>query len=112
MVLTDEGGEMAKLNYRQIREALRERRAFEGNSMSADYVSEGEYVSAGQMPDHDYYYLKADLHTARTQGIPFYIVRSYSTPIAWAYGTTVRVPDVRYSVTTSKQQGYARAGLA
>lgn len=102
---------MAKLNYREIREALQERRPFQGNSMSAEYVGT-EYVRTGAMPDHDYHYLKCDLHDARTQGIPFYVVRSYSTPIAWAYGNVVRVPDVRYSVTTSKQQGYARAYLA
>lgn len=102
---------MPKLNYREIREALQERRPFQGNSMSAEYVVT-EYVGTGYMPNHDYHYFKADLHDARTQGIPFYVVRSYSTPIAWAYGNVVRVPDVRYSVTTSKQQGYARAYLA
>ena len=100
-----------RLNYRQIREALAERKAFKGNSMSAEYVDPGEHLSVGQMPDHDRQYLRSDMHTARTQGIPFYVVRSYSTPIAWAYGVTVRVPDVSYSVTTSKQQTLARVYL-
>lgn len=41
-----------------------------------------------------------------------YVVWSYVTPIAWvdADGTVI-VPDQRYSVTTSKQQGYCRAWL-
>jgi len=101
-----------RLNYREIREALRERKPFTGNSMSADYVDTTRQLSTGYMPTHDCYYLESDVHTARTQGIPFYVVWSYGTPIAWAYGTTVRVPEVRYSVTTSKQQGIARAYLA
>lgn len=101
---------MKKLNYREIREALQERRPFQGNSMSAEYVA--GIGDTGELPDFDRYYMVSDYHTAKTQGIPFYVVRSYETPIAWAYGHTVRIPEVRYSVTTSKQQGYAKAYLA
>lgn len=109
---------MARLNYAQIGAALAEREPFQGNSMSAAYLPfDGtppytrDMPVMGSLPDHDREFLKSDLHTARTQGLAFYIVYSYSTPIAWAYGDTVRVPDVRYSVTTSKQQGKVRAYL-
>lgn len=109
---------MATLNYQQISAALAEREPFQGNSMRAEYLPfDGvppytrDMPEMGELPDHDRHFLKADIHTARTQGLPFYVVYSYRTPIAWAYGTTVRVPDVRYSVTTSKQQGKVRAYL-
>lgn len=102
---------MARLNYQQIRTALAERVPFEGNSMSADYVNPHHGITTGYLPDHDRNYLRADMHTAATQGIPFYLVKSYGTPIAWAYGVTVREPEVRYSVTTSKHQSIVRGYL-
>lgn len=43
---------------------------------------------------------------------PTYVVYSYATPIAWwspAGGWTV--PDVRYSVTTGRHQGYVRTAM-
>jgi hypothetical protein len=43
---------------------------------------------------------------------PTYVVMSYATPIAWwnpASGWTV--PDVRYSVTTGRHQGYVRTAM-
>lgn len=40
---------------------------------------------------------------------PLYVVASYGTPITWAGpGEPLTVPDVRYSVTTSRHQGIAR----
>lgn len=102
---------MARLNYREISRALAYREPFQGNSMWAEYVPVGKRPWVGQLPNYDRDYLMADLHTAETQGLPFYVVYSYETPIAWAYGCTVRVPEVKYSVTTSKQQTYARAYL-
>lgn len=40
---------------------------------------------------------------------PLYIVMSYGTPIAWAGpGEQLTVPDVRYSVTTSRHQSICR----
>ena len=42
-----------------------------------------------------------------------YVVYSWATPIAWVdVDGTVVVPDARYSVSTSKHQGQARAWLA
>lgn len=44
-------------------------------------------------------------------GHALYIVRSYSTPIAWTDGRTATVPNVTYSQTTSGHQSHARHGL-
>jgi hypothetical protein len=44
-----------------------------------------------------------------TTDAPLYVVLSYGTPIAWAAGPgPLTVPDVKYSVTTSRHQGIAR----
>lgn len=41
-----------------------------------------------------------------------YTVYSYATPVAFVFGDgSIWVPGVRYSVTTSKGQGYCRAWL-
>jgi hypothetical protein len=59
-------------------------------------------VTGGQLPTEHWQRLHADLR----DGESAYVVYSYSTPIAWfthAWGW--RVPQVRYSVTTSKHQG-------
>lgn len=41
-----------------------------------------------------------------------YVVWSFSTPIAWVDADgTVTVPDVRYSVTTTRHQGQCRVWL-
>lgn len=61
------------------------------------------FVTYGQLPEAHRLRLSAD---RADNGGPVYVVYSYSTPIAWyttAWGW--RVPDVRYSVTTSKHQG-------
>ena len=50
---------------------------------------------------------------AARQGRVTFTVLSYSTPIAWHDSLTGWVvPPVRYSVTTSKAQGYVRGALA
>lgn len=41
----------------------------------------------------------------------FYAVYSYFTPIAWYAHGTWTVPDVRYSVTTSKHQNIVRKAV-
>ena len=73
-------------NYREISGPdghLANLRPFQGNSMSAHVSSEGDYV-----------------------------VYSYRTPIAWFGTDGVAIHnDTRYSVTTSKHQGYTRAWL-
>lgn len=95
-------------SYREIRKLVEERKAFTGNSMTAKYIHVGDSIGGGKLPDHDMEWIRHDFDTANKNGQPFYVVYSYATPIAWAYGTTVRIPDVRYSVTTSKQQSLVR----
>lgn len=60
-------------------------------------------VTRGQLPGEHWARLCADRDD---NGGALYVVYSYATPIAW-YSTAWgwRVPDVRYSVTTSKHQG-------
>jgi hypothetical protein len=101
---------MAKLSYAKIKKALADREEFEGNSMWATYEhSDGAWW--GMLPEHDKMFLSADMERAKETMESFYIVYSYETPIAWAYGDTVRVPEVKYSVTTSKQQTLVRGYL-
>lgn len=102
---------MAKLNYRQIRDALAKREAFKGNSLWAQYVDTRRSLNVGMMPSEEVRLLEADARAAHEQMESMYVVWSYNTPIAWAYGDTVRVPDVKYSRTTSAQQTLARVNL-
>lgn len=102
---------MARLNYRQIRDALAKREAFKGNSLWAQYVDTRRPLNVGMLPSEEVRLLEADAHTAHEQMESMYVVWSYNTPIAWAYGDTVRVPDVKYSRTTSAQQTLARVNL-
>jgi len=88
-------------------------RAFTGNSLSGHMVPAGRYYGGyGQLPAN-YRTMLAD---AIERGDVVYMVRSYQTPIAWVImadsGQLAIVPDVRYSVTTSRHQGAARAWLA
>ena len=41
---------------------------------------------------------------------PTYIVYSYNTPIGWLESDGWHIPDVRYSVTTSRHQSKLRQG--
>jgi len=43
---------------------------------------------------------------------PDYIVYSYGTPIAWHSNSGWFMPNCKYSVTTSKHQGYVRRAVA
>ena len=68
----------------------------------------------GNWPEHGR--LPADHSTALMDsvvtGTVDYIVYSYGTPIAWhRTDTGWAVPDVRYSVTTSRHQGVVRLAV-
>lgn len=102
---------MKRLSYREIRGALERREPFTGNSMWGDYVDTRRALSVGHLPEHDARFLEADRQAAFDRMESLYVVWSYATPIAWAYGDTVRQPEVRYSVTTSKHQSLARGYL-
>lgn len=67
--------------------------------------------STGRLPSE----WEANLETCvgywRERGQETYVVSSYGTPIAWAGGEdSLLVPNVRYSVTTSKHQSVCRRG--
>lgn len=79
---------------------------FTGNSMAGHRYNSPENTntppaSGGRLP--------------REYSVPataVYVVFSYATPLGWVDADgTVTIPDERYSVTTSKQQGYVRAWL-
>lgn len=103
---------MARLNYRQIRDALALREPFQGNSMWAEYARGPQSIQRGRLSELDVEWMREDARKAERDLHPFYVVYSYGTPIAWAYGDTVCVPDTKYSRTTSAQQGLARSALA
>ncbi len=102
---------MATLNYKKIGEALRDREPFTGNSMRAEYVDVDFIQDTGKLSHFDMRWFYTEKEIARTKGLPFYVVYSYATPIAWAYGDTVSIPEVKYSPTTSKQQTKVKINL-
>ena len=108
---TTKGKTMAILNYKKIEEALRDREPFTGNSMRSEYVDTDFIQGTGKLSDFDKRWLYTEKEIARTKGLPFYVVYSYATPIAWAYGDTVSIPEVKYSPTTSRQQTRVKINL-
>jgi hypothetical protein len=109
------------LNYKQVQEALANRQEFKGNSMSARYHSVGDFSPQhGRLCEDEIVKLeKAWKQVAQFQCL--YVVSSYATPIAWAltpispYGMRSFVPahlvDQKFSVTTSKGQGYVKRNI-
>jgi hypothetical protein len=91
-------------NYRQISGPdglLANLQPFTGNSLHSNRVDGGRWIDNGRMPSE-----------TRVPADAIYVVWSYGTPVAWVTADgTVTVPDHRYSVTTSKGQGYCRAWL-
>lgn len=64
-------------------------------------------ASLGKLPTEFYESLKA----SGTAGDKIYIVFSYNTPIGWARDNQeLTIPDVTYSITTTKHQGFTRQG--
>jgi|AACY02.2.fsa_nt_gi hypothetical protein len=103
---------MARHNYHQIIDALAKREPFTGNSMWAVYVDTRRTLAIGRLDSLDAAWFRRDQQAAHDGMHGFYVVYSYGTPIAWAYGDTVCIPDTKYSRTTSAQQTYARLYLA
>lgn len=66
-------------------------------------------LDCGRLPGDHVSQLMGDLLTGHVD----YIVHSYGTPIAWhRVDTGWTVPDVRYSVTTSRHQGVVRRAVS
>lgn len=102
---------MPTLNYQQIGQALIAREPFYGNSMSAEYIATEHYQSTGRLPSPDAEWFQRDREKADSLTLSFYVVYSYATPIGWAFGDWVVIPEVKYSPTTSKQQSKVRIYL-
>lgn len=78
-------------------------------AMSARYVR--WMPSTGRLPADEIADLADLIEENREHGEETYVVFSYGTPIAWAtLLEDLVVPDVRYSVTTSKHQSVCRRG--
>lgn len=90
---------------------LAERTAFAGNSMSAEWTDQKPY--AGRLSTKESLdALRNTFDAARLIGAQVYVVYSYSTPIAFAIGSEEAfIVDEKFSVTTSKGQGYVRAWI-
>ena len=109
------------LNYRQIQEALANRQEFKGNSMSARYHWHGDFSPQHGLLCEDEIVKLEKAWQSVTQSQGLYVVSSYATPIAWAitpltlYGMRIFLPahlvDQKFSVTTSKGQGYVRRNI-
>ena len=89
-----------KVNLSTAGDYIASRRGFTCNGTLT-----GGYLDArtGRLPqDRVQGFLRA------TDADDFYAVYSYATPIAWFAHGVWTVPDVRYSVTTSKHQNIVR----
>lgn len=87
---------MKTANHSTSPQMIAARTDFKATSMSGRNNDTG---SAGQLPPRYY-----DEFFAAAKESDFYCVRSYQTPIAWFAAGEWYVPDVRYTMTTSKHQ--------
>jgi hypothetical protein len=84
---------------------IADRVAFTGNNLYGVLGSLDSVIyDTGRLPDEYEQQLRLDR--------PSYIVYSYGTPIAWHSDKGWFIPEVKYSVTTSKHQGYVRRAVA
>jgi hypothetical protein len=87
--------------------ALSNRKAFKRSGFAMSAV-EGSAYNTGQLPAHD----AAEYNTLANQGEVVYTVLSYATPIAYVTKDgAVRIPDAKYSVTTTHHQSLCRVYL-
>ena len=104
---------MTTSNYRQISGPnghLAHREAFSGSSMRAEWSFMKPLY--GRLSESEYQTMRLDWKDAQDFQMPLYVVYSYDTPIAWTMeGKPAHIVDQRFSVTTSKQQGYVRAWI-
>ena len=87
---------------------LARRLQFHGNSMWAERCT--TIPTRGELNADEYYRLTSDFLAAN--GRDMYVVYSYITPIAWGLvGEPAYCVAQRFSVTSSKHQGYTRAWI-
>lgn len=100
--MSSNGPLLLKVNglWTQFLQPLRERTQF--RTHGALYGVPGPVRSIGMLPQ-EYRPSAADAD---------YVVYSWDTPIAWHTQNGWHMPDVRYSVSTSKQQSRIRTALS
>lgn len=106
-MLTGTHRKPTRYSIRDAGDAIRRRETFLAGdgSLAGGYVSRDNYP-IGRLPAS---VLDVDYAHALNSSDALYLVRSYGTPIAWAApGEPLTVPDVRYSVTTTRHQNIAR----
>jgi hypothetical protein len=86
----------ARTNLRNVHLHVAARRAFNCNST---LTGGREYLGIGRLPER----FREDFDDA-SDASDFYAVYSYATPIMWHARGWWYMPDVRYSVTTSRHQ--------
>jgi len=77
---------------------------FTGNNLYGVVVPYDGHIQSGKLPQQFRDQLALDR--------PDFIVYSYGTPIAWHSDKGWFIPEVKYSVTTSKHQNYVRRAVA
>lgn len=93
-------------NSPEIAEALAAQQPFAiANFMATSQPIESDTLGVLPSP------FRETLHQALIDHRVTYVVYSYDTPIAWVLDHKVVVPDVTYSVTTSKHQKVVRDNL-
>lgn len=104
---------MATATYRQMTGPdglIANRAEFDGNSIRAEWTS--MCPSAGRLDPVEHDRLHEDWLRSIDRCERMYVVYSYATPIAWAIGNApAYCTPQRFSVTTSKGQGYVRAWI-
>lgn len=89
---------------------LANRQEFVGNSIRAEWTT--MCPVPGRLDREEYRRLYQKWLWACDTGRKMYVVYSYATPIAWAIdGAYAYCTSQRFSVTTSKGQGYVRAWI-
>jgi len=83
---------------------IADRIGFTGNNLYGVVTPYDGHIQSGQLPQEFRDQLKLDR--------PDFIVYSYATPIAWHSDKGWFIPEVKYSVTTSKHQNYVRRAVA
>lgn len=87
--------------------ALQNREAFKRSGYAMQGIAGAAYET-GRMPAED----AREYNNHANAGEVVYTVLSYATPIAYVTKDgAVRVPDARYSVTTTQHQGMCRVYL-
>lgn len=76
-------------------------------SLAARFVQDRPYGGWGMLPQAEAEILERSIKRCGQ----VFVVWSYDTPIGWRDDMGWRVPDVRYSVTTSSHQSVVRAAV-